>query len=225
VLGSPLLPPTPNSRVQSPPGVWPLPTLMRIVPRNCPVVGVEGRSPNSSNASRRSWPPWHWPTRRAVAIFDEDGNFITQLITGGRLAAPWGMTLAPAGFGSCRQYMTNDSLVTLLWGGPNDIDEPDDAGELRVKAQIRDTFGKYVDPRIVAGLLDRPELTDAKGSRREMTILFCDMKGFTAFSDGMTPAGLVNVLNRYMTVMSEPVRRACLSGGARSTRRPRRISC
>ena len=35
----------------------------------------------------------------AVAIFDEDGNFITQLITGDRLAAPWGMTLAPAGFG------------------------------------------------------------------------------------------------------------------------------
>ena len=79
-------------------------------------------------------------------------------------------------------------------------------GELRVKAQIRDTFGKYVDPRIVAGLIDRPELTDAKGSRREMTICFCDMKGFTAFSEGMTPAALVNVLNRYMTVMSEPVR-------------------
>jgi class 3 adenylate cyclase len=79
-------------------------------------------------------------------------------------------------------------------------------GELRVKAQIRDTFGKYVDPRIVAGLIDRPELTDAKGGRREMTILFCDMKGFTAFSEGMTPSGLVNVLNRYMTVMSEPVR-------------------
>jgi class 3 adenylate cyclase len=80
-------------------------------------------------------------------------------------------------------------------------------GELRVKAQIRDTFGKYVDPRIVAGLIDRPELTNAKGSRREMTICFCDMKGFTAFSEGMTPAALVNVLNRYMTVMSEPVRR------------------
>jgi len=80
-------------------------------------------------------------------------------------------------------------------------------GELRVKAQIRDTFGKYVDPRIVAGLLDRPELTDAKGSRREMTILFCDMKEFTTLSEGMTPAALVNLLNRYITVMSEPVRR------------------
>jgi len=80
-------------------------------------------------------------------------------------------------------------------------------GGLRVKARIRDTFGKYVDPRIVAGLLDRPELTEAKGSRREMTILFCDMKGFTVLSEGMTPAALVNVLNRYITVMSEPVRR------------------
>ena len=79
-------------------------------------------------------------------------------------------------------------------------------GELRLKAQIREVFGKYVDPRIVAGLLDRPELTDAKGSRRVMTIFFCDMKGFTEFSEGMTPAALVSVLNRYMTVMSEPVR-------------------
>jgi adenylate cyclase len=79
-------------------------------------------------------------------------------------------------------------------------------GEVRIKAQIGETFGKYVDPRIVAGLIDRPELTDAKGSRREMTILFYDMKGFTTFSEGMRPAALVTVLNRYMTVMSEPVR-------------------
>jgi uncharacterized protein (TIGR03118 family) len=35
----------------------------------------------------------------ALAIFDEDGNFITQLIAGSHLAAPWGITLAPAGFG------------------------------------------------------------------------------------------------------------------------------
>lgn len=39
-----------------------------------------------------------------------------------------------------------------------------------------------------------------------MTIFFCDMKGFTEFSEGMTPAALVTVLNRYMTLMSEPVR-------------------
>ena len=80
-------------------------------------------------------------------------------------------------------------------------------GELRLKARIREIFGKYVDPRIVAGLIDRPELTDVRGSRREMTVFFCDMKGFTTFSEGMTAPALVSLLNRYMTVMSEPVRR------------------
>lgn len=35
----------------------------------------------------------------AVAVFDEDGNFLTQPISGGRLSSPWGITLAPAGFG------------------------------------------------------------------------------------------------------------------------------
>jgi adenylate cyclase len=79
--------------------------------------------------------------------------------------------------------------------------------ELKVKQQIRDTFGKYVDPRIVEGLIDRPELADPQGARRVMTILFCDMQGFTSFSEGMTPRGLVTVMNRYLTVLSEPVRR------------------
>jgi class 3 adenylate cyclase len=79
--------------------------------------------------------------------------------------------------------------------------------ELKVKERIRETFGKYVDPRIVAGLIDRPELTDPKGARREMTILFSDMQGFTSLSEGMTPVGLVNVMNRYLTMLSEPVRR------------------
>jgi adenylate cyclase len=80
-------------------------------------------------------------------------------------------------------------------------------GELRIKARIRDVFGKYVDPRIVSGLIDDPEMSDPGASRRQMTILFCDMQSFTSVSEGMTPAGLVTVLNRYLTVISEPVRR------------------
>ena len=38
-----------------------------------------------------------------------------------------------------------------------------------------------------------------------MTIMFCDMKGFTAMSEGMTPRGLVKVMNRYLSTMSEPI--------------------
>lgn len=79
--------------------------------------------------------------------------------------------------------------------------------ELRDKARVRETFGKYLDPRIVEGLVDRPELLASKGERRVMTILFCDMKGFTDISEGLTPATLVNLINGYLTAMSEPVHR------------------
>ena len=78
--------------------------------------------------------------------------------------------------------------------------------QLRENQRVRETFGKYIDPRVVEGLIDRPTLTAAEGQRRVMTVLFCDMKGFTSLSEGMTPQGLVKVMNRYLSVMSEPIR-------------------
>jgi len=78
--------------------------------------------------------------------------------------------------------------------------------QLRDNQRVRETFGKYIDPRVVEGLIDRPNLTAAEGQRRVMTVLFCDMKGFTSLSEGMTPPGLVKVMNRYLSIMSEPIR-------------------
>jgi len=78
--------------------------------------------------------------------------------------------------------------------------------QLRDNQRVRETFGKYIDPRIVEGLIDRPTLTAAEGQRRVMTVLFCDLKGFTSLSEGMTPQGLVKVMNRYLSIMSEPIR-------------------
>jgi adenylate cyclase len=39
-----------------------------------------------------------------------------------------------------------------------------------------------------------------------MTVIFCDMKGFTHLSEGLTPQGLVKIMNRYLSTMSEPIR-------------------
>jgi adenylate cyclase len=77
--------------------------------------------------------------------------------------------------------------------------------QLRHKERMRETFGKYVDPRIVEGLIDRPTLA-VDGQRRVMTVLFCDVKGFSGASEGLTPQGLVKVMNRYFSVMSAPIR-------------------
>jgi class 3 adenylate cyclase len=78
--------------------------------------------------------------------------------------------------------------------------------QLRDNERIRETFGKYIDPRVVEGLINNPTLTAAEGQRRVMTVLFCDLKGFTNLSEGMTPQGLVKVMNRYLSIMSEPIR-------------------
>ena len=77
--------------------------------------------------------------------------------------------------------------------------------QLRHKREIQETFGRYIDPRIVAGLIDQRGLAATEGQRRVMTVMFCDMKGFTALSEGMTPQGLVKIMNHYLTTMSGPI--------------------
>jgi len=77
--------------------------------------------------------------------------------------------------------------------------------QLRQKKEIQETFGRYIDPRIVAGLIDQRGLTATEGQRRVMTVMFCDMKGFSKLSEGMTPQGLVKIMNHYLTTMSGPI--------------------
>jgi class 3 adenylate cyclase len=77
---------------------------------------------------------------------------------------------------------------------------------LRNNERIREIFGKYIDPRVAQDLLDQPAMVATQGQRRVMTVMFCDMKGFTTLSEGVTPQGLLKVMNRYLSMMSEPIR-------------------
>jgi class 3 adenylate cyclase len=78
--------------------------------------------------------------------------------------------------------------------------------QLRQNERIRETFGRYIDPKVVEGLIDQPALAATEGQRRVMTLMFCDLKGFTSLSESVTPQGLVKVMNRYLSTMSEPIR-------------------
>src|SRR6185312_10975507 len=76
---------------------------------------------------------------------------------------------------------------------------------LRQNQRIRETFGRYIDPRVAEGLLDQSAAAATEGQRRVMTVMFCDMKGFTSLSEGVTPQGLVKIMNLYLSTMSEPI--------------------
>jgi class 3 adenylate cyclase len=77
---------------------------------------------------------------------------------------------------------------------------------LRRNERIRETFGRYFDPKIVEGMIDNPALSATQGQRCVMTVLFCDLRGFSALSEGVTPQGLVKIINHYLTTMSSPIR-------------------
>jgi adenylate cyclase len=69
--------------------------------------------------------------------------------------------------------------------------------ELRSKERLKQTFGKYVDPRILEHVLAQPGAEGVAGGRREMTVLFADLVGFTGLSERLTPLLMVTLLNRH----------------------------
>jgi|GEM_PF-4409144 len=78
-----------------------------------------------------------------------------------------------------------------------------DIAERRKAERIRDTFGKYIDPRIVESLIDDPTIG---GQKRVMTVSFADMQGFTKLSERLSPTELVALLNDYLSLMSQPIK-------------------
>jgi adenylate cyclase len=73
--------------------------------------------------------------------------------------------------------------------------------EMGQKALIRDAFGQYLSPKVVADLVKDPGKLSLGGEEREMTAYFSDISKFSTFSETMTPTELVNVLNEYLTEM------------------------
>ena len=80
------------------------------------------------------------------------------------------------------------------------------AGQLRTNERIKDTFGKYVDPRIVAQLIDTSKGDIDHAERRIATVMFSDLRAFTSISEQLTATAMVGLLNRYFTVVAEQIR-------------------
>ncbi len=86
------------------------------------------------------------------------------------------------------------------------VDDLTERRQLEAQARrIRQTFEQYVVPRVVEQLLSDPKSVRLGGTRRELTTLFADIRGFTTFIEKMEPEASVEVLNRYLTLASEAI--------------------
>jgi adenylate cyclase len=77
--------------------------------------------------------------------------------------------------------------------------------DLREKDRIKETFGQYVDPRIVADLIGGGAHSST-GEKQIATLFFSDIVGFSAIAERLAPSTLVDLVNAYFSEMSQPIR-------------------
>jgi adenylate cyclase len=75
--------------------------------------------------------------------------------------------------------------------------------EGRQKRFIKRVFHHYLSPHVIDRIIDDPGLLKLGGESREITSFFSDVAGFTSISEGLTPEELVDLLNDYLTEMTE----------------------
>ena len=75
------------------------------------------------------------------------------------------------------------------------------------RSQIRNAFGQYLAPALVEQLAQSPEKLVLGGEEREMTMLFSDVRGFTAISEiyKNDPQGLTSLMNRLLTPLTNAI--------------------
>jgi adenylate cyclase len=77
--------------------------------------------------------------------------------------------------------------------------------EEREKRMLRGTFQHYVSPAVIKQLLERPESLHLGGEEKELTAMFADIRGFTSLSESLAPSALVELLNEYLSEMTETI--------------------
>jgi adenylate cyclase len=130
-------------------------------------------------------PAW-WATAVAVALAAAGAVVATRLFAGGyvvNLSQPLAAASLALFGGVAYQYVV----------------------EGREKRKMKRLFGQYVSRDVFDQLVARPDLAKLGGQRREMTVLFSDIRGFTTMTERGQPEEIVGLLNEYFTRMVDIV--------------------
>ena len=78
--------------------------------------------------------------------------------------------------------------------------------ESRSKRELAHLFGTYVPPELVSEMLKHPDSYAMRASNQELTVMFCDIRGFTQMSENMEPLQLQAVLNSVFSRLTAQIR-------------------
>ncbi len=73
----------------------------------------------------------------------------------------------------------------------------------REKGFLRNAFSRYLSDEVIKAIVNNPDKLKLGGEKRHMTAMFTDIRGFSTVSEKLAPEGLVTLLNKYLTAMSD----------------------
>ncbi len=71
------------------------------------------------------------------------------------------------------------------------------------KRFLRNAFSRYLSADVISQLMQNPDLLNLGGEKKDLTVIFTDIKGFSSISEKLDPVRLVALLNEYLTAMSD----------------------
>ena len=73
------------------------------------------------------------------------------------------------------------------------------------RKETRNAFAKYLSPDMVNHIADNPESLKLGGEKKDLSLLFCDVRGFTKISEAYEPEELTRLINRLLTPLTEQI--------------------
>ena len=100
-----------------------------------------------------------------------------------------------------------DEGLTLLFTDQTSERELKSRVDIAVEERrvIKDMFARYMSQEVVQNLMESPELVKLGGAKRNATVFFADIRGYTSFSEGRDPEYIIKVLNEYFSAAVEIV--------------------
>jgi adenylate cyclase len=126
--------------------------------------------------------PFHWAAPGAVAVMAVSAFYAVTAFKGGlwiNMIQPMSAMALALFSGTAYQYFV----------------------EGREKRQVKRLFGRYVSKDVYDQLIAHPERAELGGKRRDMSVLFSDIRGFTSITEKGQPEELVGQLNEYFSRM------------------------
>lgn len=153
-----------------------------------------------------------WRTAAAVGIAVALGALLIALVLGRRMARP-----VEAMAEATRRVAAGDFAVRIEAGGRDEIAETAGAfntmtaelGRYRERlveeTRARESLSRFLSPDVVERIVGGKEALALGGERREVTVMFADVVGFTALADEREPEVAVAILNELFTIVTEIV--------------------